>query len=404
MSDLNKLANLPEYPDGVNVGVPKPFTQHELIVKDEFGNVVDNANVSTFTTADGTVVEDLTNPTGQRTPTISAEVPCPKVVVPTADDLRQVIIAIGNRYGWEELKDLEELLGIFPLSHTWDKNKLDWPEIEWEGRIEALIEEFKLFPQVKIAEAISELIPISLEFTDPIFGITIDLKKLFNDPAYKGQLVQEMQDKFEELKSFLPDLSRENFDGTDGVDSPELTMGQMWKEFIGEVTKMLTQTIYNSFLKLIKKFKEIWDSLGLDFIPSLVIDILTFDIDGFLQSIKDKWKQIKEETGQSFKDYLLNIQLPLIGLTVGDLINLESEDSKIDFPNWDTQKIINKIKAYFTDFPQKLIEEWIGKVTKFFEEIGLKWPIPIPFTFCAFLEAIGVPKEINIANALTVDA
>ena len=102
--------------------------------------------------------------------------------------------------------------------------------------------------------------------------------------------------------------------------------------------------------------------------------------------------------------YLLNIQLPLIGLTVGDIINLDSEDSKIDFPNWDTQKIINKIRAYFRDFPQKLIEEWMEKVTKFFEQIGLKFPIPIPFTFCAFLEVIGFPKELNIANALTLDA
>ena len=229
MSDLNKLANLPEYPDGVNVGVPKPFTQHELIVKDEFGNVVDNANVSTFTTADGTVVEDLTNPTGQRTPTISAEVPCPKVVVPTADDLRQIFLAIGNRYGWQELEKIEEILGAFPLSFTWNPN-FDFKELEWDGRIEALIEEFKMFPAVKIAEVLSEFVPFDFEFTDPIFGIKVDVIKLFKDPEYKGQLIQEMKDKFEELKDLLPDLSRENWDGTDGVDSPDLALTQMFKE------------------------------------------------------------------------------------------------------------------------------------------------------------------------------
>jgi len=330
-------------------------------------------------------------------------IPCPEVVVPTADDVKQIFLAIGNRYGWQELQQIEEILGAFPLSHTWNKEKLDWPEIEWEGRIEALLEEYKIFPAVKIAEALSSLVPFDFEFTDPIFGIKVDVVRLVKEPEYKAELVQQMEDRFEELKDFLPDLSRENFDGTDGLDSPQLTMGQMFKEMIGEIKQMLTNSIYYAFEKLIKVFKEIWDALGLDFIPSLVIDILTFDVDGFMKSLKDKWKEIKEETGQSFKDYLLNIELPLIGLTVGDLINLNSDDKKTDCPQWDTQKIINKIKAYFRDFPQMLIEEWMGKVTKFFEQIGLKFPIPIPFTFCAFLEVIGVPKEINIANALTLE-
>lgn len=396
MTDLSKL---PEYPDDVNIGVPKPHTQHTLVVTltDDAGNVLaDNYKIKMVPDGQGGMIEEVVV-------TAKAKVPCPEVVVPTADDLKQIFLAIGNRYGWEELQQIEDVLGAFPLSFTWNPD-LDIKEIEWEGRIEALIEEFKLFPAVKIAEALSELIPFDLEFTDPIFGIKVDVVRLVKEPEYKGELIKQMQDRFEELKDFLPDLSKENFDGTDGVDSPDLTMTQMFKEMIGEIKNMLTNSIYYGFEKLIKVFKEIWDALGLDFIPSLVIDILTFDVDGFMQSIKDKWKEIKEETGISFKDYLLNIQLPLIGLTVGDLINLDSEDKKIDFPNWDTQKIINKIRAYFRDFPQKLIEEWMEKVTEFFEQIGFKLPISIPFDFCMFLEAIGVPKEINIANALTVDA
>ena len=106
----------------------------------------------------------------------------------------------------------------------------------------------------------------------------------------------------------------------------------------------------------------------------------------------------------SFRDYLLEIELPLLGFTVGDLINLDIKDKKIDWPNWDTQKIINKIGAYFRDFPQKIMEDWIKYATDFLSEIGFKLPIPIPFTFCAFLEAIGVPKEINLKNALTLNA
>jgi len=382
----------------IEFAIAKPFTQVDLDIE----NIEILVDPNDPTTKDAYFNEagDLVV-VGKRT----AKVPCPDVVVPTADDLRQIFLAIGNRYGWQELEKIEEILGAFPLSFTWNPN-FDFKELEWDGRIEALIEEFKMFPAVKIAEVLSEFVPFDFEFTDPIFGIKVDVIKLFKDPEYKGQLIQEMRDKFEELKDLLPDLSRENWDGTDGVDSPDLALTQMFKEMISEIKKMLTNSLYYGFEKLIKVFKEIWDALGLDFIPSLVIDILTFDIDGFLQSVKDKWKEEKERgiSFQSFKDYLLGIQLPLIGLTVGDLINLESEDSKIDFPNWDTQKILNKIKAYFIDFPQKIIEEWIEKVTKFFEAIGLKWPIPIPFTFCAFLEAIGVPKTIDITNALTLDA
>ena len=161
---------------------PKPSTQHELVIMDESGNYVDNSMVTTYK-KDGTVMEDLLNPTGERVGVdvppmdigdvslvhpLSAEVPCPAVLLPTADDFSQAIIAIGNRYGWEELKALEEVLGVFPLSHTWDKINFDVPELEWEGRIEAMIEEFKMFPAIKIAEVLGSLVDLDLlKITDP---------------------------------------------------------------------------------------------------------------------------------------------------------------------------------------------------------------------------------------------
>ena len=83
--------------------------------------------------------------------TQSVAVDCPEVLIPSADDLEKIIIFIGNKYGWEYIKPIEEILGAFPLSHTWPDD-LDFPELEWEGKIQAIIEEFKLFPIVKIAE------------------------------------------------------------------------------------------------------------------------------------------------------------------------------------------------------------------------------------------------------------
>ena len=61
-------------------------------------------------------------------------VDCPEVVIPSADDLEKIIIFIGNQYGWEYIQPIEEILGAFPLSHTWDGITLDIPELEWEGK------------------------------------------------------------------------------------------------------------------------------------------------------------------------------------------------------------------------------------------------------------------------------
>ena len=72
------------------------------------------------------------------------KIPCPKVITPTADDLEKIIIFIGNKYGWEYIEPLNEILGAFPLSHSWDGITLDIPELEWENKIQAIIEEFKL--------------------------------------------------------------------------------------------------------------------------------------------------------------------------------------------------------------------------------------------------------------------
>ena len=77
--------------------------------------------------------------------TQSVAVDCPEVLIPSADDLEKIIIFIGNRYGWEYIKPIEEILGAFPLSHTWNGAELDIPELEWEGKVQAIIEEFKLF-------------------------------------------------------------------------------------------------------------------------------------------------------------------------------------------------------------------------------------------------------------------
>ena len=125
-------------------------------------------------------------------------------------------------------------------------------------------------------------------------------------------------------------------------------------------------------------------------------------------SIPENWKNSNLETKWSelikIRD-ICNISIEekraskVIGSSLEANLVIKLEDKLIDFPNFDVQKIIDKIKAYFRDWPQKFLEEWIGIVQKFLDKFGFSLPIPIPFDLCMFLEQVGFPKEISVTSA-----
>lgn len=360
------------------------------------------------------------------TSTAPVKVPCPKVVKPTADDLEKIIIFIGNQYGWEYIKPLEELLGAFPLSHSWDGITLDIPELEWEGKVQAIIEEFKLYPLVFIAEKFSSIIPIPLVVVEPITGITVDVKQLITDPDYKGKLLTEFQEAGDEIIDLLvPDFVLENWDGTDGIDAPAIKMSKAWKEFVAKVKELFQGNIFATLAKILKDsaletvietikaagkpFTEYLDLLIS--LPGMVVNggKLDFDTDAFLMGLKKQFK----EAGKDFQEELLAYPLPvvseiagsaeLVGLdlpeTLGDLIDLEEigEFKKVDFPNWNIDKLRDRIDNFIRNLPQMLLEAVLEKLSDY---IGILIPsgIPIPFTLCSFLEFLGFPKEISVSN------
>ena len=356
------------------------------------------------------------------------KIPCPKVITPTADDLEKIIIFIGNKYGWEYIEPLNEILGAFPLSHAWDGITLDIPELEWENKIQAIIEEFKMYPMVKIAETLAKLVPIDLVIIEPITGIEVDVIKLFEDPDYKAKLLTEFQEAGDEIIDLLvPDFVLENWDGTDGIDVPAIKMSKAWKEFIKKVKELLKGNIFEAFEPLfdnaaVKAVKEVLELLPepIPTILNILIDLpkmvanggkLEFDTDEFLMKLKKEFK----EAGKDFQEELLAMPIPVVseiaseaevlGLelpeTLGDLINLEDigEFKKIDFPNWNIDKLGDRLKNFIENLPQMLLEACLEKLTKlikFFIPEGL----PLPFTLCSFLEIIGMPKEISIDNLI----
>jgi len=354
------------------------------------------------------------------------KVPCPKVVKPTADDLEKIIIFIGNQYGWEYIKPLEELLGAFPLSHSWDGITLDIPELEWEGKIQCIIEEFKLYPLVKIAEVFSKIIPVPLVVVEPITGISVDVPKLVQDPDYKAKLLTEFQEAGDEiLDLFVPDFILENWDGTDGIDAPAIKMSKAWKEFVAKIKELFQGNIFGTLAEILKDSAleaaiEAIKAVGSPFtdyldllisLPGMVVSggQLDFDTDAFLMGLKKQFK----EAGKDFQEELLAYPLPvvseiapqaeLVGLdlpeTLGDLIDLEEigEFKKVDFPNWNIDKLRDRIDNFIRNLPQMLLEAVLEKLSKY---LGMLIPsgIPIPFTLCSFLEFLGFPKEISVSN------
>ena len=344
----------------------------------------------------------------------SVAVDCPEVLIPSADDLEKIIIFIGNRYGWEYIEPIRELLGAFPLSHTWPDD-LDFPELDWEGKIQAIIEEFKLFPIVKIAE----FLKVPLTVVVPPFGITVDAKKLFEDPGYKAELLQELEESLglDVIEGLMQDFSAENWNGDFGIDAPRIKLAKAWKELIEELQKLIQSSGMSAIAKLLEKepLETIIETLPepISFFLSLVKSIpaggFEFDADALFKALR---KQAEEE-GLELLELLKQTPIPfvsevpaeLLGLedvlpeTLGDLIDLDTtgEHKKIDFPRWDEQRLFERFRTFIKDLPQILFEACLAKLTKLIKFL-IPPEIPIPFTLCTFLTVLGFPKQIDVVE------
>jgi len=343
----------------------------------------------------------------------SVAVDCPEVLIPSADDLEKIIIFIGNRYGWEYIQPIQEILGAFPLSHTWPDD-LDFPELEWEGKIQAIIEEFKLFPIVKIAE----FLKVPLTVVVPPFGITVNAKKLFEDPSYKLELLDQLEKSLglDVIESLMDDFSAENWNGDFGVDIPKIKLAKAWKELIEELKKIFLSGGMSAIAELISKepLETIIEELPepISFFLSLVKDIplggYEFDADALFKALREQ----AEKEGLELLELLKQTEIPfvsavpeILGLkdvlpeTLGDLINLgeTGEHKKIDFPRWDEQRLFERFKTFIKDLPQILFEACLAKLTDLIQYF-IPPNIPIPFTLCTFLTVIGFPKQIDVVE------
>ena len=345
--------------------------------------------------------------------------PCEPVLLPKPSDLTNIFNSIINQIALlemsglekeaQELRDLlegiEKILGSFPMSISDPVfPTITVPEIEWERRITAMIQEYHLFVQVKIMEIVNTVLPIS--FSVPVMGLSIDVVKLFTDPNYKAILKSQISANVDSFYALIPDTYKV-FDGTYGLEVNDFKAEAVWNYIMSQLNKGALGILHGAFGGLIDKFSAIWSALGLPALPALTDLNVEALIQARIQAIEEQIKNLDPKDIDAAealrREGLAALEkISLVGYSLMDLLGGEPNDFVESL-----EKRMDRFKTRLRDFgeewPEFLIKEWMQKVTAFFEAIGLgalvQW---ITFTFCDFLKLIGLPSTISIPSTITV--
>lgn len=336
---------------------------------------------------------------------------CPEVILPTSADFMNLmggLAAIPGELarqailqGQQELLEtaeeihgivdgIKEVTGIFPLSFVPD-GTVKIPEWEMQAWAQSMLNEFKLFPQVKIAELFAKIVPISLEVPVPPFDIKIDVIKLFQDPAYKGELLAKVTAEFEDLKKLLPSSIQDMWSEM-GVKHDEMGIRKMFMFIIGELSAAMSNLLFFAVEKAISIFSIIWDALGLPNPAAL----LTIDWNALIQAQIDKAKSAGEDFLKELKEGLLGVEI--FGFTIEDIMGGAIQES-VQSTVREIDRMIDNLMKFAREWPYYLFEQAMAKILSFLKAIGLDGIVPyLPFTFCDFLTVLGVPKTIALPS------
>ena len=373
-------------------------------------------------------------------------------------DLRVFLVEVGDQITEEAKQEVEDTIEDIEkfvedlgdlLSPYWEKGTVrDWRK-EANDAITELIQEFHLYIPTKIAELVSKLAPISL--TISIMGLSIDITQIFNKeyqqtlkdqiggitPDFKKKLAElqedfqndkisfdEYEEKMQELMeskskiidkffAFIPENLR-GFDAKFGVKCDEWKAKMTWQYIKTKIQEFLTNGLHAAFGKLIDIFDEIWDALSLPGLVSLFTkpDVGAL-IDAIVETFNEKRKKLLEELedplvsdervaeiqaeldelGTTIRDKVMNFSL--FGFSIKSIIGDVKEEAK------SLEEAVLEMKLAMEDFVQnwqkKLLMDWVNKVKKFFDKIGLKKLFDfLTLTFCDVLKLLGFPFEINV--------
>ena len=317
----------------------------------------------------------------------------------------------------EELEDIMEGIADL-LSPYWKKGQIrDW-EKEAEDAIDELIQEFHIYIPVKMLELINKIIPLSFEV--PILGLSIDVLKI-TDPAYQEELVNQIKNDVDKFYSMV-DAKAQYYKGEFGLICDEYKAKLTWQYIKSEIMDWCTNTLHKMLTKLIDKFKEIWDALGL---PS-IIDLLNFDAEAWIrlqidlakekmdrevERIENQAEQLQEDIenfdaneeiskikGQMI-DEVMDLSIPLpppFDISIKEIFGGDIDKTVISIEQ-EIDKVVVAARDWKTITAKELFNIWLKKIKKFLDAIGLGKLLDfLTLTFCDVLELIGVPTSFDI--------
>ena len=317
----------------------------------------------------------------------------------------------------EELEDIMEGIADL-LSPYWKKGQIrDW-EKEAEDAIDELIQEFHIYIPVKMLELINKIIPLSFEV--PILGLSIDVLKI-TDPAYQEELVNQIKNDVDKFYSMV-DAKAQYYKGEFGLICDEYKAKLTWQYIKSEIMDWCTNTLHKMFTKLIDKFKEIWDALGL---PS-IIDLLNFDAEAWIrlqidlakekmdrevERIENQAEQLQEDIenfdankeiskikGQMI-DEVMDLSIPLpspFDISIKEIFGGDIDKTVISIEQ-EIDKVVVAARDWKTITAKELFNIWLKKIKKFLDATGLGKLLDfLTLTFCDVLELIGVPTSFDI--------
>jgi len=363
----------------------------------------------------------------------------------------------------DTVKDIEETIeNVTDLfSPWWQKGNIRQLEKEAEDAFTELTQEFHIFVPVKMMEMISKIIPV--EFTVPVLGLSIDVLKI-SDGDYQEKLkaqiagtseeyttkLKELQADFKSGKleqdaydsalglledekaavidkfySLVPEQYR-YFDGEFGVECAEWKAKLTWSYIKNEIMEWVTNSLFKLFDKLIGKFKEIWDALGLPDLPVPLsfdvaewvrsgIDAVIAKKDKEMQRIRDDITQLESDVKnfdakKELEDQLDSIQNDIIteigelsiplpspfNISINDMMGGEIE-GKVQCLEDKIHQMVTAARDWKTITMKELFNIWLRKIKKFLSAIGLGKLLDfLDLTLCDVMGLVGLPMEIEI--------
>ena len=305
----------------------------------------------------------------------------------------------------KQMADFIDEITSFVMTDVFAKIK-SW-ELELRYKVREFLKEIELFFQKKIVEALIKIISIlgiPNPFTIPIPGLQGAEVEI--GPGYIETLNPVVADLFtkegklkiklaiaqrkEEIKDALDSFGQNvkgRFDGTFGINAPELEKEEIWHKILLWLEKTLNNfvtaaidALYNILTK-IPIIGSLIKKLGVFIDPTQPIK----------EQIKEQWEKVKEKvkkakddviSGKAVEDlgqkiiddfinFLLDFPIPLFG-TLGDLIGFDRDEIKKREIVQSLEERLHRIEDRFEEALEKIKRffqgQWLAKVYDIIEK------------------------------------